>query len=84
MKTAELKADLYKLIDQTDDVAILKAVKILLGKRIYKRNIKDFWDDLPDVVKAELEESIVQSDKDEVYAHEEVVMEMKTKYNIGL
>jgi hypothetical protein len=84
MKTAELKADLYKLIDQTDDIAILKAVKTLLGKRVYKRNIKDFWDDLPDDIKTKLEESLVQSDKDEVYTHEEVVMEMKAIYNLGL
>ncbi len=84
MKTAELKADLYQLIDQTNDISVLKAVKILLSKRVSKMTRKDFWDELPEFLKAEIEEAAVQSENGEVYAHADLVEELKSKYNIEL
>ncbi len=86
MNTAELKTDLYNLIDQTEDINILKALKVLL-KYQFKSNSsesKDFWDELPETVKAKINESIHEADTGDVYTHQEVVQEMKAKYSVDL
>ena len=86
MNTAEIKADLYNLIDQTEDINILKALKVLLKNQFTsnKAESKDFWDELPESVKAKIKESISEADKGEVYTHQEVVQEMKAKYSVDL
>ncbi len=86
MKTAEIKADLHNLIEKTEDINILKALKVLLKKQFAsdKSEQKDFWDELPETVKEEIEESINEADKGSVYTHEEIMQEMKEKYNIEL
>ena len=86
MKTAEIKTDLYNLIERTEDINILKALKVLLKKQFApdKTESKDFWDELPETVKTEIKESIKEADKGNVYTHEEVMQEMKEKYNVEL
>ena len=86
MNTAELKADLYNLIEQTEDVSILKALKVLLKYEFASNSSesKDFWDELPEPVKTKIKESIHEADTGDVYTHQEVVQEMKEKYSVDL
>ena len=86
MNTAEIKSNLYKLIEQTEDLNILQAITILLKKQFaYEKNSKtDFWDELPDIVKSNIEESIKEADSGKVFSHEEVKQELLEEYNIEL
>ena len=38
---------------------------------------KDFWDDLPDAIKADIDVAIKQADAGELYSHEEVMEKYK-------
>lgn len=74
MNTIELKADLYKLIDATEDVSILQALRTLLKKQfISDRTEKDFWDELPEDLKSEIEEGLEEIERGEEISHEEVM-----------
>ena len=85
MNTAELKADLHNLIEKTDDISILEALRTLLRKQFASDKAKtDFWDELPETVKKEIDEALKDSKAGNVYTHEEVTREMKKKYNIEL
>ncbi len=69
MKAAEIRADLYKLIEQTEDVSILKALKVLLKKQV--KSEKDFWDDLPEALKSDIDKGLEEIENDEVMTHNE-------------
>ena len=71
MKAAEIKADLYKLIEQTEDVSILKALKVLLKKQV--KSEKDFWDDLPEALKSDIDKGLEEIENDEVMTHKEAM-----------
>ena len=74
MNTAELKSDLYKLIERTEDTGILKALKTILKKQIIvnKKDI-DFWNELPADLKFEIEEGLNEIENGEEISHEEVM-----------
>ena len=80
MSTAELKSNLYKLIDSINDSQTLKAVYTLLSKKESK-NV-DFWDEFTDEQKAEIDDSIAEIDRGEVIPHEQVMKEIRAKYKI--
>ena len=80
MSTSELKSHLYKLIDGINDSQTLKAIYTLLSKK--DATDVDFWDELPDEQKTEIEESIAQADRGELIPHEEVMTEIKKKYKL--
>ena len=82
MNTAELKADLYKLIAKTNDTGILNALKVLLTKQVKPEKLA--WDDFPEALKSDIEEGLKDIEKGDVYTHEEVMQEIKKKYNIEL
>ena len=85
MNTAELKADLHSLIEKTEDISILKALKVLLKKQFAPDKTEaDFWEELPEAVKKEIEEGLEDIEKGNVHTHEEVMQEMMKKYNIEL
>jgi len=71
MKTAEIKADLYNLIEQTEDISILKALKVLLKKQVKEK--KYAWDDFPEALKSEIEEGLEEIENNEVIAHKEAM-----------
>lgn len=74
MNTAELKSDLYKLIDKTEDTGILKALKTILKKQfISNKKETDFWDELPTALKFEIEEGLNEIETGEEVSHEEVM-----------
>jgi predicted transcriptional regulator len=74
MNTAELKADLYKLIDKTEDISILKALRTLLIKQFANDKAEsDFWDELPEALKNEIEKGLEEIEAGEEISHEKVM-----------
>jgi hypothetical protein len=56
------------MLESTEDPAIIKAVKKLLTK-----NKKDWWDDLTEQQKADLNKSELEFERGEVVSYEEVM-----------
>lgn len=81
MSTAELKLRLYRLIDSTEDTSLLKKIYSSISKTLSKEDV-DFWDELSNEQKAEIEESIAQADKGELIPHEQVMKEIKSRYKL--
>ena len=86
MKTIQLQEDLYKTIREIQDLSILEELKVLVNERISSIRIKknDFWDELPAKVKEEIEQSISEAERGEVYSHDEVMKEMQFYSTINL
>ena len=80
MSTAELKSNLHKLVDSINDSKTLQAMITLLSKK-EAMNV-DFWDELSEEEKASIEEGIAQADRGELFSHEEVMAEIKSKFNL--
>lgn len=74
MKNEGIKADLYELIDKTEDSKVLEEVRFLLLNRDENQ---DFWDFLPKGQRESVERGIEQAAKGETMGHEEVMK----KYN---
>jgi predicted transcriptional regulator len=81
MSTAELKSNLYKLIDSINDSQTLQAIYTLLSTKAAAVD-DDFWDKFSDEQKTEIEESIAELNRGEGISHEQVMKEMKAKYKI--
>ncbi len=67
-ETEQLKQNIIQSLDQADE-KVLRMVQSIL--QIDQEH--DFWDDLPDYVKNEVEESIIEADKGLGKSHEEVM-----------
>jgi predicted transcriptional regulator len=80
MSTIELKSSLHNLIEDIEDKDILSAVYLLLAKQRNKAVVKDFWDELPEYVKAGIEEGLAQSERGEGIPHDKVMKQIKAKY----
>ncbi len=85
MKTAELKTNLHQIIDGIEDNTILNAVYALLAKTFHPRALgakADFWDELSEEEKADIEHGLKDIERGKVFSHEEVMREVKTKFNL--
>ena len=80
MTTLQLKSELHQLIDSIDDTGLLKAIKLILKQK--PASTTDFWDMLPDDVKASINKGITQADNGELISHESLVAETKSKYSL--
>ena len=80
MSTAGIKLKLHKLIDSINDVKVLQEINALLLTKHLKQ--VDFWDELSDEQKEEIEESIAQADRGECIPHEEVMARIKERYKL--
>jgi len=80
MSTAELKTSLYKLIDSINDSQTLMAIYTLLSKK--EVDEVDFWDKLSEAEKQAIEEGISEADRGELFSHEEVMAEIKSKFKV--
>lgn len=67
----QMRNDVKKYIDTADD----KVVKMIHAMLEVDAD-SDWWDEMPDKVRADVEEAILQADRGEVMPHEEV----KKKY----
>ncbi len=75
MHNTGIKSDLFELIEQTDDLQVLEAIKVLLQNRAGKQ---DFWELLPDEQKKSIERGLEQADKGETVANEEFIRVLTT------
>jgi len=70
--TDVMRSDVKKYIDEADDKTVKMVYAMLEANRTY-----DFWDELPDRVKADIDEAIKQADAGELVSHEEVMEKYK-------
>ena len=67
-----LRKQVKKYIDDADDKTVQMVYAMLEAGQQY-----DFWDELPDNVKVDIDEAIRQADAGELYSHEEVMVKYK-------
>jgi predicted transcriptional regulator len=84
MSTIELKAELVDLIKKINNKKLLNAVYVLLTQRSITIQEADFWDELPDEVKKDIEEALKEADEGKFFSHQEVMNEIQEKYKIRL
>jgi predicted transcriptional regulator len=70
MNAIELKTDLHRLIENIDDVNVLEAVRVLLASQI---PATDWWYEISEEERAEIEEGLSQADRGETKTTEEVL-----------
>lgn len=81
MTTIEIKSDLHKLIDKTEDINVLKSILLILKKIVTKENV-DFWDLISEEEKAEIEKGLLEIKKGELISNEDVLREVREKYGL--
>ncbi len=72
----------YKIIERllkVEEEATVYKLESILGEEL----VKDGWDELSPELQQAIDISIGQSDRGEVRPHEEVMAEIKKKYNIA-
>ncbi len=67
-ETEQLKLNIIQSLDQADEKVLRMVQSILQIEQEY-----DFWDDLPEEVKNDVEEALIQSEKGLGETHEEVL-----------
>ncbi|KAF2334462.1 hypothetical protein [Flavobacterium daemonense] len=66
------KREVMNILESTDDISIILAVKKLLTKKK-----KDWWDDLTDAQKEEIEEGERQIERGEFIEYEEMMKKFR-------
>jgi predicted transcriptional regulator len=82
MNTIELKTNIFELVEKLDDIATLQAIRILLQKQLKISTTVDFWDELPENIKSEIELSIQEANEGKLTSHNDVMLNIKRKYSI--
>lgn len=70
MQNQSVKSDLFALIEQTNDLKVLEAIRVLLLSNVQEQ---DFWDQLPDFQKQSIEKGLAQVEQGNTIAHEDVM-----------
>ncbi|HEX8529630.1 MAG TPA: hypothetical protein VF646_06385 [Cytophagales bacterium] len=79
MSIQEIKANFHHLIDEMENEELLKKVYNLLKDYPKENESIDFWDDLSDGQKAELDTALEESEHEEnLIPHDQVKQEAKT------
>ena len=81
MSTAELKNYLVKQIIDIEDESLLEKVKFYVSSLVKGKDV-DFWDELSDEDKADIDAGLQDIEEGRTFPHEEVMMEIKTKYKL--
>ncbi|MCK5169741.1 MAG: hypothetical protein KAQ75_07675 [Bacteroidales bacterium] len=66
------------MIINTDKSAILKRIEDVLKKE----TVVDWWDEISEAEKKSIEQGLAEADRGELIPHEEVMKEVKAKYNL--
>lgn len=72
------KLKLVQMIINTDKSAILKRIEDVLKKE----TVVDWWDEISEAEKKSIEQGLAEADRGELIPHEEVMKEVKAKYNL--
>lgn len=79
MGTLELKSELINLIEKIEDNKVLNAIYVLLTNKAAAEKQVDFWDELPEVVKDDIDEAIKEADRGEGIPHKEAMKQIRAK-----
>lgn len=79
MGTIELKSELISLIEKTEDSKVLNAIYVLLTNLTKTEKKADFWDELPEALKKEIDEGIAEADRGETIPHKEAMKQIRAK-----
>jgi predicted transcriptional regulator len=71
------KIELVKLLLETENQSVLDEIKAIFQKQGH-----DFFEDLPQHVKNSIEAGLKDIDDGNVYEHEEVMQDIKTRYGL--
>jgi hypothetical protein len=71
------KIELAKLLLETNDQSVLDEIKAVFEKQGH-----DFFDDLPQHVKDSIEAGIKDIEEGNVFEHDEVMKDIKTRYGL--
>ena len=66
------KLELIKKLAETNDFAVIQSIK-----KIFQKEKKDWWDELSEEQKADIEEGIADSDAGRVVSYESVMSKYK-------
>ena len=66
------KLELMKLLLETENPSIIKSIK-----KIFQKEQKDWWDDLPQSVKDDIEESERQIERGEYSTFDDVMLKLR-------
>lgn len=72
------KLEIVQLILNTEKPAILKKVEDVLKKE----KGTDWWDEISEEERKSIEQGLAEADRGELIPHEEVMREVKAKYNL--
>ena len=66
------------MIINTDKPALLKRVEEIFNKE----TAADWWDEISEAERESIEKGLAEADRGELIPHEEVMKEVKAKYNL--
>ena len=72
------KLKLVQMIINTDKPALLKRVEEIFKKE----TAVDWWDEISEAERKSIEQGLAEADRGELIPHEEVMKEVKAKYNL--
>ena len=72
------KLEIVQLILNTEKPSVLKKVEDVLKKE----EPSDWWDEISEAERQAIEESLAEADRGEVIPHEEVMKQIKDRYNL--
>jgi transcription elongation factor GreA-like protein len=79
MSTSELKLNLHNLIEGIENESLLNAIYVLITQKKVKEKT-EVWADLPEEVRKDIDEALLESERGEGIPHSEVIKTIKKKY----
>ena len=79
MGTMELKAELIGIIESIEDNKVLDAIHVILTKLFKVTEKVDFWDELPDEIRNDIDEAIEEWKRGEGIPHKEAMKLIREK-----
>ncbi len=73
------KLDLIQRILDTEEPSVLATVEAVFKKE----KGADWWDEISEAERKAIEEGLAEADSGELIPHEEVMKEVRAKYNLG-
>jgi len=80
MSTVELKLNLHNLIEGIENESLLNAIYVLITQKTEITEKVEIWDELPEEVRNDIDEALLESERGEGIPHEKVVEIIKEKY----
>lgn len=77
MDSSQKKLKILKMVLNTQDIDLLERVEDILKKR----QNQDWWDTVGEEEKKSIEKGIAESERGELHNHEDVMNDIKSRYN---